>query len=122
MSKRSLPQLSRCATGSQPDSAAPSLQVGVRRFPAAHASKNSQRSYARSPIANGLAMTPATSETAAGSERSVSRASGRPLRTFRWQRLLPPAVLIGLLVATAAAFAITERLKLEQSPVYGTQI
>ena len=67
-------------------------------------------------------MTPATSETAAESERSVSRASGRPLRTFRWQRLLPPAVLIGLLVATAAAFAITERLKLEQSPVYGTQI
>lgn len=38
------------------------------------------------------------------------------------QRLLSKAVLVGLLIATAAAFAITERLKLEKSPVYGTQI
>ncbi len=45
-----------------------------------------------------------------------------PPRTSGLQRLLPPVVLIGLLVATAAAFAITERLKLEQSPIYGTQI
>ena len=45
-----------------------------------------------------------------------------PPRTFSLRRPLPPVVLLGLLVATAAAFAITERLKLEQSPVYGTQI
>src|SRR5437763_1281299 len=31
-------------------------------------------------------------------------------------------VLAGLLIATAAAFAITERLKLEKSPVFGTKI
>ena len=38
------------------------------------------------------------------------------------QRLLTTAILVGLLVATAAAFAITERLKLAKSPIYGTQI
>lgn len=43
-------------------------------------------------------------------------------RPSRLRRLLSTAVLVGLLVATAGAFAITERLKLEQSPVYGTQM
>ena len=38
------------------------------------------------------------------------------------QRLLTTATLVGLLVATAAAFAITERLKLTKSAVYGTVI
>jgi hypothetical protein len=38
------------------------------------------------------------------------------------QRLLSTATIVGLLIATAAAFAITERLKLEKSPVYGTRI
>jgi hypothetical protein len=38
------------------------------------------------------------------------------------QRLLSTAVLAGLLIATAAAFAVTERLKLEKSPVFGTDI
>ncbi len=38
------------------------------------------------------------------------------------QRLLTTATLVGLLVATAAAFAITERLKLTKSAVYGTQV
>ena len=36
------------------------------------------------------------------------------------QRVLSSAALIGLLIATAAAFAITERLKLVRSPVYFT--
>lgn len=36
------------------------------------------------------------------------------------QRVLSTATLLGLLVATAAAFAITEHLKLVQSPIYGT--
>ncbi len=36
------------------------------------------------------------------------------------QRILSTAVLLGLLIATAAAFAVTEKLKLEKSPVYGT--
>lgn len=36
------------------------------------------------------------------------------------QRLLTTAILVGLLVATAAAFAVTERLKLTKSPIYGT--
>lgn len=40
----------------------------------------------------------------------------------RLQRFLAPAVVGALLIATAAAFAITERLKLEKSPVYGTKI
>jgi hypothetical protein len=34
--------------------------------------------------------------------------------------VLTTATLVGLLVATAAAFAITERLKLVKSPIYGT--
>jgi flagellar hook assembly protein FlgD len=38
------------------------------------------------------------------------------------QRVLTTATLVGLLVATAAAFAITERLKLVKSPIYGTRI
>jgi hypothetical protein len=36
------------------------------------------------------------------------------------QRVLSTATLLGLLVATSAAFAVTERLKLVKSPVYGT--
>jgi hypothetical protein len=36
------------------------------------------------------------------------------------QRVLSTATLLGLLFATAAAFAITEHLKLVKSPVYGT--
>jgi hypothetical protein len=38
------------------------------------------------------------------------------------QRFLIPATLVGLLIATAAAFAITERLKLTKSAVTGTKI
>jgi hypothetical protein len=38
------------------------------------------------------------------------------------QRVLTSATLVGLLVATAAAFAITERLKLVKSPITGTRI
>ena len=38
------------------------------------------------------------------------------------QRVLSTATLLGLLVATAAAFAITERLKLVKSPIYGTAV
>ncbi len=38
------------------------------------------------------------------------------------QRLLTTATLVGLLVATAAAFAITERLKLTKSAIYGTVV
>jgi flagellar hook assembly protein FlgD len=38
------------------------------------------------------------------------------------QRVLTTATLVGILVATAAAFAITERLKLVKSPIYGTVI
>ena len=38
------------------------------------------------------------------------------------QRLLTSATLIALLVATAAAFAITERLKLTKSAIYGTHV
>jgi hypothetical protein len=38
------------------------------------------------------------------------------------QRVLTSVTLLGLLVATAAAFAITEHLKLEKSPIYGTKI
>lgn len=36
------------------------------------------------------------------------------------QRVLTTVTLLGLLVATAAAFAITEHLKLKKSPLYGT--
>jgi flagellar hook assembly protein FlgD len=38
------------------------------------------------------------------------------------QRLLTSATLVALLVATAAAFAITERLKLTKSAIYGTRV
>jgi hypothetical protein len=38
------------------------------------------------------------------------------------QRVLTTVTLLGLLVATAAAFAITEHLKLIRSPVYGTLV
>ena len=38
------------------------------------------------------------------------------------QRLLTTAILVGLLVATAAAFAVTERLKLAKSPITGTKV
>jgi hypothetical protein len=38
------------------------------------------------------------------------------------QRLLTSATLVALLVATAAAFAITERLKLTRSAIYGTKV
>jgi hypothetical protein len=38
------------------------------------------------------------------------------------QRILTSAVLIGLLIGTAVAFGITEKLKLEKSPVFGTLI
>jgi hypothetical protein len=38
------------------------------------------------------------------------------------QRLLSTAILVGLLVATAGAFAITERLKLTKSPIYATLV
>jgi hypothetical protein len=38
------------------------------------------------------------------------------------QRVLTSVTLLGLLVATAAAFAITEHLKLIKSPVFGTQV
>jgi hypothetical protein len=38
------------------------------------------------------------------------------------QRVLTSVTLLGLLVATAAAFAITEHLKLEKSPIFGVSI
>lgn len=38
------------------------------------------------------------------------------------QRLLTTVTLVGLLVATAAAFAVTERLKLTKSPIYDTVV
>jgi hypothetical protein len=38
------------------------------------------------------------------------------------QRVLTTVTLLGLLVATAAAFAITEHLKLIKSPVYGARV
>jgi hypothetical protein len=38
------------------------------------------------------------------------------------QRILSTAVIVGLLAATAAAFAITERLKLTKSPITATKI
>jgi hypothetical protein len=38
------------------------------------------------------------------------------------QRVLTTATLVGLIVATAAAFAITERLKLVKSPITGTHV
>ena len=38
------------------------------------------------------------------------------------KKLAPTLIVAGLLAATATAFAVTERLKLEDSPVLGTQI
>ena len=38
------------------------------------------------------------------------------------QRVFTTVTLLGLLVATAAAFAITEHLKLIKSPIYGTEV
>ena len=38
------------------------------------------------------------------------------------QRILSTAVIVGLLAATAAAFAITERLKLTKSPITGMKV
>ena len=38
------------------------------------------------------------------------------------QRILSTAVIVGLLAATAAAFAITERLKLTKSPIIGMKV
>lgn len=38
------------------------------------------------------------------------------------QRVLSTVVLVGLLLATAAAFAITEHLKLIRSPIYATRV
>jgi hypothetical protein len=38
------------------------------------------------------------------------------------QRILSTAVIVGLLAATAAAFAITERLKLTKSPIAGVKV
>jgi hypothetical protein len=38
------------------------------------------------------------------------------------QRVLTSVTLLGLLVSTAAAFAITEHLKQEKSPIFGAQI
>jgi hypothetical protein len=38
------------------------------------------------------------------------------------QRVLSTVTLLGLLVATAAAFAITEHLKLKKSPLYGLEV
>jgi hypothetical protein len=38
------------------------------------------------------------------------------------QRLLSTATIVGLLIATAAAFAITERLKLVKSPITGPKV
>jgi hypothetical protein len=38
------------------------------------------------------------------------------------QRFLSTATIVGLLIATAAAFAITERLKLTKSPITGTLV
>ena len=38
------------------------------------------------------------------------------------QRVLTTVTLLGLLVLTAAAFALTEHLKLIKSPIYGTQV
>jgi hypothetical protein len=38
------------------------------------------------------------------------------------QRVLTTVTFLGLLVATAAAFAITEHLKLEKGPIYGARV
>lgn len=40
----------------------------------------------------------------------------------RVARVLPTAIVLVLLAATAAAFALTERAKIELSPIYGTHV
>jgi hypothetical protein len=47
---------------------------------------------------------------------------GRTLRSEALKRLAPTILVAALLVATATAFAVTERLKLEDSPVINTRI
>ena len=37
-------------------------------------------------------------------------------------RVVSTAIVLALLAATAGAFALTERAKLERSPIYGTRI
>ena len=37
-------------------------------------------------------------------------------------RFLPVVLVVGLLGGSAAAFAVTERLKLERSPIFGTRV
>jgi hypothetical protein len=37
-------------------------------------------------------------------------------------RVLPTAIVVALLAASAGAFALTERAKLERSPIYGTRV
>ena len=59
------------------------------------------------------ASTRSHSFSCAGSSRSSSRL------VARWPQLL---LVLALLGATAAAFAVTERLKLERSPITGTQV
>lgn len=44
------------------------------------------------------------------------------LRPFRPAAALPVVLVVGLLAGTAAAFAVTERLKLELSPIYDTRL
>jgi hypothetical protein len=41
---------------------------------------------------------------------------------LRVKKLLPIVLVVGLLVATAAAFAVTEQLKLEESPILNTRL
>jgi hypothetical protein len=67
-------------------------------------------------------MTASPSDPNADSSRSLAGLREGEDGASRLPRLLSAAVLVGLLVATAGAFAITERLKLEKSLVYGTQI
>jgi len=43
----------------------------------------------------------------------------RTVESLELQRLLPTALVLGLLVATASAFAVTEGLKLYRSPISG---
>ena len=56
---------------------------------------------------------------ASASDQPASLTEPRSGRTQRWLAL---ATIGGLLAATAAAFAITERLKLTPSPILGTRV
>ena len=53
-----------------------------------------------------------------------SLVAGNRGRTGRgpWPRLISTLLLVGLLVATAGAFAVTERLKLTRSPITGVLV